>query len=278
MTKKLLDRFNDTREILVTFANTGCEHEETLRFVDAVDQHFCKPIGQKVVWIEAEIHGEGKGPTAKVVDYETADRDGKVFEAAIAKHGVFCKSHPNCTGRLKDEPIHNYLRQSGWNAGTYQTAIGIRSDEADRMSSKAKERGFIYPLVEEGWRKRDVNEYMAQFDWDLKLPHDGWGNCTWCWKKSFRKLMTIAKEDPSALDFPGRMERKYGMVNKGAEEMTEPRVFFRGNKSAQDILKEAYSTDFTPYEDDKFDQMELFNELLDTGSGCGESCEIGADE
>lgn len=278
MLDRCLDKYADTREILITFANTGCEHEETLRFVDAVDKHFCKPRGFEVIWIEAEIHGPGKGPTAKMVTYETASRDGRPFEAAIEKHGLFGPSHPNCTGRLKDEPIHNYLRQMGWKAKTYDCAIGIRADEADRMSKDRKERRFIYPLIEEGWRKRDVNEYMAQFDWDLKLKHDAWGNCTWCWKKSFRKLMTITKEDPSVLDFPGRMERKYGMINKGEAEMTEPRVFFRGNASAQDIMKRAFTEQFKPYEDDTFDQMELFNELLDVGSGCGESCEVGADD
>ena len=90
--------------------------------------------------------------------------------------------------------------------------------------------------------------------------------------------MTITKEDPNVLDFPGKMERKYGMINNGSEEMTEPRTFFRGNASAQDIMKRAFTENFEPYQDDKFDQLELFNELLDIGSGCGSSCEIGADE
>lgn len=279
MLDRCIKRYGDTHEILITFANTGCEHEETLKFVDETDKHFCIPRGHKVVWIEAEIHGPGKGPTAKLVDFDSASRNGEPFEAAIKKHGVFCKSHPNCTGRLKTEPMEQYIRQQfGWKRNSYYTAIGIRADEADRMSAKRHELGYIYPLVDEGWRKRDVNNFMRKFDWDLKLDHDAWGNCTWCWKKSLRKLMTIAKEDPSVMDFPARMEARYGHINKGKGKLDKPRTFFRENRSAKDILHLAKTEDFEPYEDDKFDQMELFNEILDVGSACGDSCEIGTDE
>ena len=278
MTEFLLNKFSDSHEIVITFANTGCEHPATLDFVDAVDREVCQPRGYKVIWIEAEIHGPGKGPTAKIVDYESASRNGEPFEAAIAKHGVFCSTHPNCTGRLKVEPMDSYFRSIGWKRRSYDTAIGIRADEADRMSARRVENRIIYPLVDAGWTKEDVNRFMHGREWDLKLPHDGWGNCTWCWKKSYRKLMTIAKEDPSVLGFPARMERKYGMINNGSGEMDEPRTFFRERHSAFDILKKSITEDFVPYEDDKFDQMELFDKNLDVGGGCGASCEIGADE
>lgn len=270
----------DSHDITIVFANTGCEHEETLRFVDAVDTNFCRPDGYQVYWIESVINGPGVGPSARVVDFKSASRNGEPFESAIAKHGVFGPSFPNCTGRLKSDPIHWFLRNEvGWEDGSYKTAIGIRRDEMIRMNRNADKEGLVYPLVDAGWRKRDVNEFMSNFEWDLKIPHDGWGNCTWCWKKSLRKLMTVTKEDPSVMDFPGRMERKFGNIDKSANQsQTEPRVFFRGNRSAQDILKLAFTERFEPYEDDKFNQMELFNELLDSGSSCGESCEIGADE
>lgn len=276
MVDQILEKWGDSREIVITFANTGKEEEETLRFVDAVDRNFCQPRGYKVHWLEAEIHGPGKGPTAKEVTYETANRNGDVFEAAIAKHGVFCKTHPQCTSRLKDEPMDWWRKKVlGWDA--YETAIGIRADEIDRVSSKAKERRFLYPLADWGWRKRDVSQYMERFDWDLKLPGDHWGNCDVCWKKSLRKLMTRAKEDPSVFAWWGHMERKYGMVSKG-EPNKEPRVFFRGNRSAQDIITLAQTEDFEPYEDEKYDNPELFDKWWDVGAGCGESCEIGADE
>lgn len=165
----------------------------------------------------------------------------------------------------------------GWERGSYETAIGIRADEMDRISSQAEKRRFTYPLVQWGCRKRDVSLYMAKYDWDLKLPGDHWGNCDCCWKKSLRKLMTRAKEKPEVFSWWGRMERKYGMVSNG-EPQVEPRVFFRENRSAQDIVQMGLTQQFAPYEDDKYDDPELFDNMWDVGSSCGESCEIGADE
>lgn len=273
MLKRCLELYDDTHEISITFANTGCEHEETLRFVDAVDKHFA---GGRVVWIEGEFHEHGKGPTAKVVDVKTAARKGEPFRAAIEKHGVFSRTHPQCTSRLKEEPMIAYRRSLGWMAGSYDTAIGIRSDECDRMSAKRKEKRFIYPLISEGWTKQNVNEYMAQYDWDLRLPSDAFGNCVWCWKKSLRKLMTVAKHDPKAFDFPGEMERWHGWKSNG-EPNSKPRTFFRGELSAQDVVTMAQTEDFVEWTDKKFEQMEFFHPLMDTGGGCGDSCEIGAD-
>lgn len=274
MLKRCLELYDDTHDLLITFANTGCEHEETLRFVDAVDRNFASG---RVVWIEGEFHGPGKGPTARVVDFASAARNGEPFRKAIEKHGVFNTTHPQCTSRLKEEPMIAFRRQQGWGPGTYETAIGIRADECDRMSTRRKEKRFVYPLVSEGWTKKNVNEYMAQFDWDLRLPSDAFGNCVWCWKKSLRKLMTVAQQDPKAFDFPGEMERRHGWVNKGDQPQPNPRVFFRGELSAQDIVAMAHTEDFEPWTDKKFEQMEFFHPLMDTGGGCGDSCEVGAD-
>ena len=68
------------------------------------------------------------------------------------------------------------------------------------------------------------------------------------------------------------------MVNNSRDEQIEPRVFFRGHRSAQDILKLAQTENFKPYTDAELQQQQLFDPDLDVGSGCGESCEIGADE
>ena len=274
MLKLCLDKYSSTHDIKITFANTGCEHEETLKFVDAADRNWCRPAGYEVEWIESVMNEPGVGPSAKRVDFQSASRNGEPFRAAIEKHGVFSKSHPQCTSRLKEEPLLWWRRQCGWSPHSYDVAIGIRADEADRMSEKRKQKRFIYPLVEAGWKKSDVNQFMAQFEWDLKLPSDAWGNCVWCWKKSLRKLMTVAKNDPAAFDFPGEMERRHGWVNRGSQEQKDPRVFFRENRSAQDIVVMAHTQKFKEYQDSQEVQATLFGPL-DIGGGCGDSCEIG---
>ena len=121
---------NRYAEIITVFSNTGQENEETLQFVDRCDREF----GLNVVWIEAVTNPErGQGVKARVVDLATADRSGAAFEAMIAKHGIPGPGFIHCTRELKERPITAYARSIGWGAGTYDTAIGIRIDEIDRM-------------------------------------------------------------------------------------------------------------------------------------------------
>lgn len=280
MTKLCLEKYGDSHEILVTFANTGCEHENTLQFIKNCDEHF----GFGTVWLEAVVNPEeGKGIRHKVVTFETAARKGEPFESYIAKYGIPNRTSPQCTGRLKGDVMRSYLKGLGWGFGkklNHLTAIGIRADEIDRMSSKAKEFGFVYPLVNAGWTKERVLEECKTWSFDLVLKGEHYGNCTWCWKKSKRKLMTLALESPEVFDFPRRMEEEHGTV-KGdmAAGVNGKRVFFRNYQSTDDIFKDAQAGGFKLYRDMvRAEQLLLFNTDLDLGSACGESCEIGADD
>ena len=274
MTKLCVEQYSATHEIKITFANTGCEHENTLKFVDQCDKHF----GWNVAWVEAVVNPEkGKGIRHKVVDFETAARNGEPFESIIEKYGIPNKFAPQCTRDTKEGPMNSYHRSIGWKCGTYDTAIGIRADEMDRMNNDKTKR-FIYPLAQAGWTKEDIKRECASWPFDLELKGEHYGNCTWCWKKSLRKHLTLAKESPEVFDFPLAMEAKHGLTN---ERTNEHRTFFRERRSAQDLLNMAKSLDFESYRD--IDQTEMFSMasydvFLDTGSACGESCEIGADD
>lgn len=280
MTKLCLEQFRATHEIVVTFANTGLEHEATLDFIRDCDTHF----GFNTVWLEAVVGGKGVGIRHKVVTYETAARNGEPFEAYIAKHGIPNHALPQCTSRLKTEVMQSYLATLGFVRGVglnYDTAIGIRADEFDRISSRAKQHRFVYPLIKAGVTKADVLSFWKSQPFDLRLPGEHYGNCVTCWKKSFRKLMTIATEQPSRFDFFNRMEREH---RKTKADRGEGRVFFRENKSCQDIFKMSLEP-FEKYIDQPSvtdPQAEMFpfdpNARLDIGSSCGESCEIGADD
>ena len=283
MTKLVLDRFKNSTDIVVAFANTGCEHEATLEFVRDCDRHW----NFNTVWIEAIIGGAGVGPRANVVTFETAARNGEPFEAAVQKHGVFNPAMPNCTGRLKVEPMWAYLRDHlGWKRSEFVTAIGIRADEADRCNPKWREQKLWYPLVEWGFGKKQVNAMMRTVDFDLRLPGDHYGNCVWCWKKTDRKLLTVAKHNPEFFDFPKRMEEQYGQVKLKRMQDEEywcdkRRTFFRKERSAVDILALAAKGNFAEYRD-KTEQLEFpfwddgFDPDLDVGGSCSDSCEIGS--
>jgi hypothetical protein len=278
MTKMLLDHFrtNDPeRKIIVTFANTGQEHEETLKFVDRCDKEF--DFG--VVWLEALVDPKkGKATKHKVVSFETASRLGEPFEAVIAKYGVPNKMYNHCTRETKLAPMRSYHESLGLKEGSYSFAVGIRADEMDRVSLIGMvTRSLFYPCVDAGVTKDDVREWWAQQDFNLNIPEQ-LGNCTWCWKKSLRKLMTLTRTNPEIFKFPLRMEAEYGLVagprRDGGTDVRR-RVFFRENNSTEALFVKAALGNFTPFEDDKFIP---FDDEIDVGGACGDSCEIGADE
>jgi len=268
MTKLCVESLKDDYDISVQFANTGCEHEKTLEFVDKCDKHF----GFNVNWVEGIFFpGQRKGPRAKVVDFKTASRNGEPFEKYIEKYGLPDRNHPHCTARLKEDVMLAFLRDfKGWRTGSYWTAIGLRADEMDRFSVKSRKKKLYYPLAVSTWTKEDVLRECRRWPFDLELPGEHYGNCLWCWKKSLRKLMTLAKENPTAFDFPVSMEDKHPWTNNSDKY---PRVMFRERRSARDIIKMAHETDFEPYSDKR-----IFDPDLDAGQGCGESCEAFADQ
>ena len=275
MTKKMVEQYRYIYEIVVTFANTSREDDKTLEFVHNCDQAF----GWHVVWLEAEVSPiHGVGVRSRIVDYATACRDGSVFEAYIAKYGIPNMGSPQCTTRLKENVMDHYRRSIGWLKGTYDTAIGIRADEAHRVSARAAEQRFIYPLVDLGWTKPMVKAEVATWGFSLGLKEYE-GNCVDCWKKSFRKLGTIAQEAPERFEWTQRMQDKYGShkVTDATRSPCGRRLFFRGHRTVEDILALPTKPGFKPFVDGYWVDDEN-PDPLDHGVGCGESCEVGSDE
>jgi 3'-phosphoadenosine 5'-phosphosulfate sulfotransferase (PAPS reductase)/FAD synthetase len=283
---------NEEVHILVTFANTGQENEETLIFAKKCDEHF----GFKTIWLEAVPRfkvggiilnvidyldkalnlpwiGSRLGTKNRIVSFETANRDGAVYESVIARYGIPNNANQFCTRELKLRPMTSYLRSRGWKSLTYYTAIGIRIDEMDRMNKHKEELKLIYPLISmKSMTKLQINGFWQLQPFRLNLK--GYqGNCKWCFKKHDPKLWQLAKETPEIFNFPILMEEKYGdyitpdrikhLKKKGKPiPSLDERgyTFFRKNRSAKDILEE--SSDSTK-------QVVDDSQIYDT-----ESCEI----
>lgn len=243
-------------EMKVVFANTGQEDDRTLDFV-----HRCATEwGINIVWVEAVIDPEkGKGTSHKVVTYETATRDPSLFEAMIEKYGIPNKNYPHCTRELKLQPITTYVRSLGWESGSYKTAIGIRADELDRVNPNFREMNLTYPLCDKGIKAGDVYAFWDKQPFDLNLPQHR-GNCVWCWKKSLRKQLTLARETPQIFKFAMKMEAKHAETGGG----TGKRVFFRDGRSAKQIIEMSR------------DKFEAFYDAryLDQNEGCEDGCEL----
>jgi hypothetical protein len=266
--------------MVFVFANTGEENEETLIFVDKCDKEF----GLNVVWVEAVVnHGERLGTKHKIVDFNTAARNGEPFEEVIKKYGIPNQAFPHCNRELKLAPIHSYIKNSlYWKE--YQTAIGIRCDEVDRISSNRDVFNIVYPLIEDvRMSKPKINFWWSKQSFRLNLK--GYqGNCKTCWKKSKKNLCKIATESPSAFDFFKDMELKYSMITplERSEVVDETgnkkaMYFFRGNLSVSDIFKLSEnfngvvvdSNKNTNYQTDLIDLIEE-SESCDIFSNCGD--------
>ena len=259
MTHKLLTEGRDLFDrYIVLFANTGREHPKTLEFIRNCDEHF----GFGTIWVEAIVNPKhGKGSEHRVVDFQTASRDGEPFEQAIRKHGVFNVSRPDCTRILKREPMEHYLKAQGFKPRKIATAIGIRADEKRRVST-ADARNIIYPLVNR-WPvdKQDVLDWWEDQPFDLEIE-EFQGNCLGCYKKSRRKQFLQMDEDPSVFDWIDRMEKTYGMVKSANGE---PHRWFRNNLSTEQMREEHERIAGYYRRQMQFD--------FDVG-GCSESCEM----
>jgi hypothetical protein len=262
------DRYD---EIVFVFANTSEENEETLEFAHYCDEAFWLNL----VWVEAVVDPEPqKGTTHRVVTFETAARDGSVFEAVIAKYGIPGLGQLHCTRELKERPIRSYARSIGWRKNSYDMAIGMRTDEIDRQNPNAAALRLIYPLIKPWPTSRaGVNQFWQRQNRRLNLKSYQ-GNCKTCWKKSLRKLLTIMRENPAAFDFFETMEKRYPTTGRGSRPNTVRR-FFRGELAVEDLRRMA-SQPFDPAEDEaRVYQTDMLQGLeLDVGGACGESCEV----
>jgi hypothetical protein len=249
------DKYDD---ISYVFANTGLENEQTLEFVQRCDEYF----KLNIAWVEANvIHEYRKGTDYVSVDFETASRNGEPFEQVIKKYGIPNQATPHCTRELKQAPLTKYAKNIYGKKG-FNTAIGIRYDEIDRINEKHKELRFVYPLISDiKTTKQHINFYWSQMPFRLELK--GYqGNCVTCWKKSDKKLFQLYKENPLAFNFMDKMEHKYPI-----DPLGHYKTFFRNNRSTQDMIELAKKWNGSVNDDSK-DINFQFEMNLDESENC----------
>lgn len=259
-----------------TFANTGMEHDDTLRFMNDVDQ---KLLGGKVVWLEGVTqHGELKSTGHRIVNYDSAYRSDQYedvdhpFHSYIRKYGIPNIKMLSCTREMKRNTINSYMMQEqSVRTNTPHNpnaciAIGIRDDESRRVVKNATEYKIIYPLIDlHPVDKEDVLDWFSQYDWDLAIPE--WqGNCLTCYKKSFKKLNKVYEETPEAFNFCSYMEKNYSRVGYEFTKYDDavPRTFFRNNQSTDSMIALFKENPSSPG-----DYINIMND-----AGCSESCEM----
>ena len=195
-------------QAIVCFANTGKEEEATLEFVRDGSVNW----NVKIHWLEYQWD-EDTNKRWRLVDFETASRNGEPFTAAIKSRGYL----PNpvtrfCTSLLKIRPFAQYLKTLG---DDWQQMVGIRADEHRRVvkiRNKPDEDGFsrIMPLADAGVTKEMVGEFWRNQPFDLGLPNMNGvtmhGNCDLCYLKGGHQILSLIQEKPSRAIWWAEME------------------------------------------------------------------------
>ena len=186
-------------DVVVTFANTGKEREETLRFVHDCATHW----NVNVRWLEYR----NEPPKFEEVGYNSASRNGEPFAALIAKRNYL----PNgvtrfCTQELKIRVMRDFAKVAfRWKNWT--NIIGLRYDEGQRVfkalaindTGKQPWRNSM-PMAKAKATVRDVRAFWAQQPFDLQLKSYE-GNCDLCFLKSKAKLQALMRENPGMADW-----------------------------------------------------------------------------
>lgn len=201
------------RWLVITFANTGLEHDETLVFVRECAVRW----GVTVNWVEYRNDEAGFA----LVDFDSASRNGEPFEAIIKKRQYL----PNpvtrfCTSELKIRAMHKYLRSLGWHESDdgWDQFIGIRADEPSRVSrirarghsTESRKETMCMPLADAGVSVRDVDAFWHAQPFNLNLPTYGGrtlaGNCVLCFLKPRTQVASLISEVPQRAVWWARQE------------------------------------------------------------------------
>lgn len=204
-------------DVHFNFNNTGKEVEETLIFVEGLRKRWGVPI----TWIEFD-GTYGNGLSWKIVDFQSASRNGEPFEKMLRYYDQLRKEEkgeppilPNpvnrmCTDRMKIKASAWWMKSLGYSEWT--AVIGIRRDEPRRytrmMASNGKERWEnVMPMYEDGILQADVQAYWKAQDIDLGIDSD-FGNCDLCFLKHENKILrTIRRRPQSAVWWIAQEER-----------------------------------------------------------------------
>lgn len=222
-------------DVVVAFANTGKEREETLRFVHECGSRW----GVDIAWVEfRKRSGPAEGRYERV-GFNSASRNGEPLAALIAAK----KFTPNsamrfCTEEAKVNTIRFYLEAERGMLGG-KKVIGLRHDEGHRLlkgyakNAEGKDPWpRYYPLDKARITKRDVMAFWQEQPFDLGLR--GYeGNCDLCFLKGRGTLKAIMRENPGASAWwieqerigKGRFVTEYSYADLQREVDEQPTLF-----------------------------------------------------
>ena len=191
-------------DVHVTFANTGKEREETLRFV-----HECATRWNvRIRWLEwLPRTRQTKLPDRfQEVGFNSAARKGEPFAELIRRKGYLPNSQMRyCTIELKIRIMGEFMRSLGHKK--WSNVIGLRYDEGirvlkaiDRNHTGKERQTSVMPLSKAKVTVRHVSAFWQAQPFDLQLlSHEG--NCDLCFLKGRGKRAEIVRAKPETADW-----------------------------------------------------------------------------
>lgn len=254
----LVNLMRDDPDARFVFMDTGAEHPATYEFVRNVVKHF----GIELTCLRVDVNPElGKGNGYKVISIDDIRQDLKPWAAMIEKYGVPYVGGAFCTDRMKLGPFTKYCNDE-FGKGNFETWLGIRADEPNRLTPK---HGIRFLAEISDFEKRDILNWWSSQDFDLGI--DEWnGNCVFCMKKSDLKLAAAQRDNPSAyLEFVDMLHGDRVRVGDKAGSTSQ---MYRKKRSLEQLI-----ATFDGFTGEEIKERTRGARMMDSGS-CSESCEV----
>lgn len=255
--KVMIDEFGRDNVDFI-FMDTGAEHPETYKFIKKVNDAF----GLNLTCLRVKINQElGKGNSYQIVNVDDCKFDLKPWSDMSSKYGNPYVGGMFCTDRMKLTPFKKYC-QDRYGKGNYETWLGIRIDEPNRLGEKA---GIRYMAEISDFDKQDVLDWWDEQDFDLEIPE--WlGNCVFCPKKSNLKLAAAQRDEPELyIDY---LDALYSDAVRCDNKTGHWSKMYRGNRSLESLI-----ATFDGLTGEEIKSRIRGAKMTDTGS-CSESCEV----
>lgn len=216
-------------DIVVCFANTGKEFQETLDFVQMVASYY----DIRIIWLEYDRDSEHH---TKIVSHNSASRNGEPFEMVIKAR----KMLPNpvigfCTIELKIRRFREFaVHHLGWHH--WKSVVGLRGDEMHRVLKQRirnKSGKDLWttemPMANAGVTRRAVSAWSKMQPFDLALPdvngRTPMGNCDLCFKKGAKTIAGIMRQRPETAAWWIKAEAEAEAEAKGTLRKPEMALF-----------------------------------------------------
>lgn len=237
-------------DVVVAFANTGKEREETLRFVHECGSRW----SVKVHWLE----WRAAAPGWEEVGFNSASRGGEPFAGLIDKKGYLPNAVTRfCTSELKVRVMKAFCLSLGWEH--WANVIGLRYDEGARVlrqlaaNDTGKERWkTVMPMAKaKATKAGHVMPFWRTQPFDLGLQ-DHEGNCDLRFLKSRGAKKRLIRDNPEMAAWWSDREASITMRSAKA---TEAGRRFVTEYSVADLEREVRTQPYMPglLDDEEYD-------------------------